>query len=289
MHDTVKKTWRHLDFFQHQAFLHARVARIERHLRRAPRQRNMGTSEFRLHASVRSVCHDSRYVHAGRRCRSPCPRARHAAAVHRPAYVEKALVRMGLGDLRHAAIDETTAKRGQNYITLFVGIDARKVVYITEGNDADTVARFSDHIDVHNSDASRIKEVYIDMSAVTWSTMPSTRSGALRTCTADISGSRTRAASPMRRAKRSMFKTRRNYRLRLAFQEFYSAPPYDWGEFILDRWYSWAIRSRLELTKKVARTIKHRRGGILRWFDSKIAIDLIECINSLVQAAEARG
>jgi len=23
MHDTVKKTWRHLDFFQHQAFLHA--------------------------------------------------------------------------------------------------------------------------------------------------------------------------------------------------------------------------------------------------------------------------
>jgi transposase len=25
----VKKTWRHLDFFQHQAFLHARVARID--------------------------------------------------------------------------------------------------------------------------------------------------------------------------------------------------------------------------------------------------------------------
>src|SRR5262249_20145306 len=29
VHDTVKKTWRHLDFFQHQAFLHARVARID--------------------------------------------------------------------------------------------------------------------------------------------------------------------------------------------------------------------------------------------------------------------
>ena len=27
-HDTVKKTWRHLDFFQHQAFLHARTPRI---------------------------------------------------------------------------------------------------------------------------------------------------------------------------------------------------------------------------------------------------------------------
>ena len=27
-HDTVMKTWRHLDFFQHQAFLSARVPRV---------------------------------------------------------------------------------------------------------------------------------------------------------------------------------------------------------------------------------------------------------------------
>ena len=79
-------------------------------------------------------------------------------------YVEKAVARMDLADLRRVAIDETAARRGHNYITLFVDIDARKVVYITEGNDADTVARFADHVDAHNSDASRIKEVCIDMS-----------------------------------------------------------------------------------------------------------------------------
>src|SRR5690606_21578974 len=28
VHDTARKTWRHLDFFQHQAFLHARTPRI---------------------------------------------------------------------------------------------------------------------------------------------------------------------------------------------------------------------------------------------------------------------
>jgi transposase len=27
-HDTEEKTWRHLNFFQHEAFLHARVPRI---------------------------------------------------------------------------------------------------------------------------------------------------------------------------------------------------------------------------------------------------------------------
>jgi transposase len=27
-HDTLEKTWRHLNFFQHEAFLHARVPRV---------------------------------------------------------------------------------------------------------------------------------------------------------------------------------------------------------------------------------------------------------------------
>jgi transposase len=28
VHDTVDKTWRHLDFFQHKALLHARLPRV---------------------------------------------------------------------------------------------------------------------------------------------------------------------------------------------------------------------------------------------------------------------
>jgi hypothetical protein len=35
----------------------------------------------------------------------------------------------------------------------------------TAGPLADTVARFADHVDDHNSDTSRIKQVCIDMSA----------------------------------------------------------------------------------------------------------------------------
>ena len=70
---------------------------------------------------------------------------------------------------------------------------------------------------------------------------------------------------------------------------FDNCPSRDWGELILDHWYSWAIRSRLEPIKHAARTIKRYREGILRWFDSKIANGLIEGINSLVQAAKAKA
>ena len=79
-------------------------------------------------------------------------------------YVEAALARLDLSDLRRVCIDETAAKRGHSYITLFVDIDRRKVVYIADGKDANTVAEFADHVDTHNSDASRIKQVCIDMS-----------------------------------------------------------------------------------------------------------------------------
>ena len=57
----------------------------------------------------------------------------------------------------------------------------------------------------------------------------------------------------------------------------------------LDRWYAWAIRSRLEPIKHAARSIKRHRDGILAWFDSHIANGLIEGINSLVQAAKAKA
>jgi hypothetical protein len=50
---------------------------------------------------------------------------------------------MDLADLRSVAIDETAAKRGHDYISLFVDIDARKVVYVTEGNDAERHPRRS--------------------------------------------------------------------------------------------------------------------------------------------------
>jgi transposase len=238
-------------------------------------------------------------------------------------YVEAAVARMDLADLQRVAIDETSAKRGQNYITLFVDIDARKVVYIAEGNDAATVARFADHVDAHNSDASRIKQVCIDMSGayikgvtenLTEAEITFDKFHAVKLVNDAVDQVRRAESRERPELKHSRYlwlqnerrlsvdeitrlaeltrlhlKTGRAYRLRLAFQDLYTAPSHEWGALILNRWYSWAIRSRLEPMKKVARTIKLHRDGILRWFDSKIANGLIEGINSLVQAAKAKA
>jgi len=324
VHDTVKKTWRHLNFFQHQAFLHARIPRIDCpdhgvRLVAVPWARPGSGFTLLFEAFVMTLVKGMPVAAAARLV------GEHDTRLWRVIqhYVEYAVARMDLADLRRVAIDETAAKRGRNYISLFVDIDSRKVVYATEGKDADTVARFADHVDDHNSDASRIKEVCIDMSAayvkgveynLTEAEITFDKFHAVKLVNDAVDQVRRAESRERPELKHSRYlwlknerhlsveqlttlaeltrmhlKTARAYRLRLAFQEMYDAPSLDWGELIFDRWYGWAIRSRLEPMKKAARTLKQHRDGVLRWFDSKIANGLIEAINSLVQAAKAKA
>jgi transposase len=324
VHDTVKKSWRHLNFFQHEAFLHARVARIDcpEHgvrLVNVPWARPGSGFTLLFEALVMTLVKDMPVAAVARLV------GEHDTRLWRVIqhYVDTAVARMDLCELRRVAIDETAAKRGQDYISLFVDIDARKVVYVTEGNDAKTVARFADHVDDHNSDASRIKEVCIDMSAayikgvehnLTEAEITFDKFHAVKLVNDAVDQVRRAESRERPELKHSRYlwlknerrlsveqltalaeltqmhlKTARAYRLRLAFQDMYDAPSLDWGELIFNRWYGWAIRSRLEPMKKVARTLKQHRDGVLRWFDSKIANGLIEGINSLVQAAKAKA
>jgi transposase len=324
VHDTVKKTWRHLNFFQHEAFLHARVARIDCpdcgvRLVNVPWARPGSGFTLLFEAFVMTLVKDMPVAAAARLV------GEHDTRLWRVVqhYVETAVARMDLSELRRVAVDETAAKRGQDYISLFVDMDARKVVYVTEGNDADTVARFADHVDDHNSDASRIKQVCIDMSAayikgvthnLTEAEITFDKFHAVKLVNDAVDKVRRAESKGRPELKRSRYlwlrnapslsaegraqlaaltrlhlKTARAYRIRLAFQEVYTQPTWEWGEAFLNRWYKWAIRSRLEPIKQVARTIKKHRDGILAWFDSRIANGIIEGINSLVQAAKAKA
>jgi len=144
VHDTDTTTWRHLNFFQHQAFLHARVPRIRcqacgvRKIDVPWARRDSGFTllfEAYLMAmlSAMSVSRVAELVgeHDTRLWR----------VIHH--YVDAALARMDASDVTRVAIDETAAKRGHNYVTLFVDMDQARVLFATEGKDAATVASFA--------------------------------------------------------------------------------------------------------------------------------------------------
>ena len=238
-------------------------------------------------------------------------------------YVDQARARVDASAVTRVAIDETAARRGHDYITLFVDIDQARVLFATEGKDAATVAAFADDLAAHGGDAEAVDEVCIDMSpafikgtaehlpnaAVTFdkfhavkivndavdqvrraeqkgqSVLRGTRYIWLRN-PANLSD---RQQATLDSLPTRHLKTARAYQIRLAFQDLYDQPSAEAGAGFLKKWYFWATHSRLPPMIDAARTVKHHWDGILRWFDSRIANGLIEGINSLVQAAKAKA
>jgi len=69
-----------------------------------------------------------------------------------------------LSPVTAVAIDETACRRGHDYLTIAADADERKVVFVTEGRDATTIARFAEHLAAHKARPEQITAVSIDMS-----------------------------------------------------------------------------------------------------------------------------
>ena len=61
--------------------------------------------------------------------------------------------------MTQVAIDETAARHGHDYITLFVDIDQARVLFATEGRDATAIAASADDLAAHGGDPETIGEV----------------------------------------------------------------------------------------------------------------------------------
>ncbi len=324
VHDTAMQQWRHLDFFQHQAFLHARTPRITCSdcgvKQIAVPWARAGSGFTLLFEALAMTLMTAMPVAAAARLMGEHDTRMWRVLHH---WVEAARDRADYADVKRICIDETAAKRGHDYVSLFVDIDQRRVMFVTEGRGADTVEAFADDLEAHNGDASHIKQVCIDMSAafikgvtdnLTEAEITFDKFHAVKLVNDAVDKVRRAESKGRPELKRSRYlwlrnepslsaegraslqaltklhlKTARAYQIRLAFQEIYRQPNRQWGELFLDRWHSWARRCRLAPMKEVAATIDRHREGILAWFDSRIANGLIEGINSLVQAAKAKA
>ena len=85
--------------------------------------------------------------------------------------------------------------------------------------------------------------------------------------------------------------TARAWGLKEHFRWFWTSQDRNEAETFFADWYAWAIRSRLEPMKKVARMLKSRLANILTWFRHRISNATSEGFNSRIQAikSNARG
>lgn len=67
-------------------------------------------------------------------------------------------------ELDKIGFDETSVKKGHNYVTTMVDLKERRVLFVTEGKDAQTIAKSTQYLEQKEVDVEKVKQICIDMS-----------------------------------------------------------------------------------------------------------------------------
>lgn len=325
VHDTDQKSWRHLNFFQHETYMYARVPRIR--CRKCgvrvidvPWARDGSGFTLLFEAYIMLLAPSM-----------PVKRIAELVSEHDTRlwrllqhHVMEAREQSDYSDVKQVGVDETSSKRGHNYVTIVVDLKESKTIFATEGKDNTTIGLFKYDLAEHGGDPEAIVDVSCDMSPAFIKGIEENLPNAqitfdkfhiIKTLNTAVDKVRRQESMghPELKNTRYIFlknpgnltsnqagrleklklkdlnlKTMRAYHLRLNFQELWLQPP-DQAEHFLKKWYYWATHSRIEPMKEAAKTMKQHWDGILNWFKSRINNGILEGINSLVQAAKARA
>jgi transposase len=167
IHDRLRRSWRHLDFFQFEAWLHADVPRVactgcgKTTQVGVPWAREGSGFTALFEALALSLCRE-------------LP-VRQAAALLRCAdkplwrrieyYVQQARAVDDMSEVRTVGIDETSLRRGQHYITVVHDLAAKRLLFATEGRSHHSVLDFAQDLKAHGGDPAVVHHVCQDMSA----------------------------------------------------------------------------------------------------------------------------
>lgn len=323
VHDTTEKQWRHLNFFQHKTFLHCRVPRVKCDkcgvlLVEVPWSHPGSGFTLLFEAFVLALAREMPVKALSRLLDE------HDTLIWRIIrhYVDEARNLESYHDIHRIGIDETSRKRGHEYVSLFVGLDQSNVLFVTEGKGHGTVAAFNNDFHDHGGDPNDVTDVCCDMSPAfiegVRENLPNARITFDRFHVMklvneavdevrrveqweykDLKGSRyvwlknpenlnKKQQEKLASLSQLNLKTARAWQIRLNLRDFWEQPK-ETAEAYLKRWYFWATHSRLQPIIQVAYTIKRHWQGIINFATSKITNGILEGINSKIQATRNKA
>jgi len=324
VHDTTEKTWRHLDFFQHQAFLTARVPRIECpahgvRLTNVPWARPGSGFTLLFEAMALLMCQQMPVAGVAKVMRA------NANTLWRllTHYVEKAVEAADYGDVRDVGTDECAQRKGHDYITTFCDLEQSRVVFVAEGRRKDTVKKFGTFLDRRGIPREKVRNFCADMwepyrlgitEEFPEATLMFDRYHVITLFNRAIDLVRRKEVRtvPLLKSSRWLWlrsqrkmtgnqrsdlswlsrldtRTGKAYQIKLTLQRLWNHRNRTEAEAFLKRWYFWATHSRLEPVIEAAKTIKRHWQGILQFVDSRITTGIVEGLNSKIKTAMKRA
>ena len=324
--DSKWKEYRHLDMWQYQTILKVRIPRIKcdcegkkvtvevAWLRKGSKFTLMMEAKILEMAKIGSVSK------AAETLRMTDTRMWRVIMYH----VEKSRKRADYSKVADLGIDETS-KKGHNYITNFVDLKTRKVLYVANGKDNKTITEFAKDLKIHSGNKEKIANTTCDMSLAfekgikrefvnsniiidKFHVIKYFNDALNKTLRDDI-----KAGHDFKKSKYIWAKNRENlteqqelrfksmnkqhsktakaYQMKVKMQEIYRLTDKNDAEIELKRLISWMKRSRNVHMKKLADTILSHWVNILNYFDNRLTNAILEGINNIIQNIKhtARG
>jgi transposase len=326
VYDTEVKTWRHLNFFEHECYLHCRTPRIKldndkvRLVSPPWAGLNKGFTLL-FEALLLQLCSQMPVYAVSRIIKETDQKI--WRVLHK--YVDSTRELSNYTDVSTVGMDETSRAKGHDYITLFVDLDEKKTLFVAEGKDHETVDQFENDLWLHGGSAQNITDISCDMSPAFIKGVKKNFPDAeitfdkfhvIKLINEAVDKVRKMEAkeNPLLKGSKYLFlknesnltskqakqlneiklsglnlKSLRALQIRESFQDIYKAPTESTFLFLLKKWYYWASHSRLDPIKEVAKTIKSHWDGVVAWKRSQINNGILEGLNSIIQAARSRA
>ena len=236
-------------------------------------------------------------------------------------WVTEAVEEQDLSDVSRIAIDETSFKRGHDYVTVSVDADEKRVFDVQPGRTKEAVVAMKKELERHGGDSEKIQSITCDMSSsylpnakqvidkfhvkkLLIDALDKIRKQEQREVDEKQGIFRARRLFMIPEAKMtedqrtyiaelssSYPKTGRAFRIVQSLDLFYAANNEEDASILFDHLCSWMCRCKLQPMKDAAKTLKNHRVEILNYFRDRITNAISEGINSMIQVAKrkARG
>jgi transposase len=325
VHDTVERSWRHLNFWQYPTYLRARVPRVigedgKVSQVEVPWARPGSGFTALFEALAITMC---RHMPVSRVAKELCMDDMSLWRLLERA-VSDAREGSDFSQVRRVGLDETASRRGHRYVTKFVDLDRAQVLFVCEGKGADTLRLFKEDLELHGGKAENIRTFSSDMS-------PSFLSGIseffpnaqvvldkfhlVKMLSEAVDETRRSESKRHHHGKGVRFlflknpnnlnedqrrrleelqaspafaQTAEAYRLRLAFQDLFRQTKQDAPHY-LATWLDAAYDCGVRAIEDVATTFFKMREKILSWFESRVSNGILEGLNSVLQSAKNRA
>jgi len=325
-YDTEEKIWRHLNFFQYRCDLHCRTPRVSCPncgvvLVNAPWARQHSGFSLLMESLIMIMSYDMPISKIAELFNEDDGKIWRVVDY----YVNEARVKEDYSDVQIIGVDETSSRKGHNYVTVVVDIESSKVIFATEGKDHTTLERFSRDFEEHKGDPNSITDICSDLSKAFIKGVHENFPDAVHTYdrfhvmklvgeALDQVRRSEQKTQPILRNSRILWlknrtnlsnneetrfaplsemnlKTARAYRMKEALKKIWDCPDFETANILFNDWYFWATHSRLEPFIKLAKSLKNHKTGILNNVKNGISNGIVEAINGKIQTLKrsARG